>query len=202
MSASDEKGPRDLATTSQAGGQAAGEAAGGVVMAVVASRTKEMTDGAAAVVSSVEVEGLSVEQRTVLESLAMGESVAATARKAGISRSTVYEWLKRDVIFQAAYNKWHELVEENCRARLAALMDKATRALERALDAGDAKTALVLLSGLGMVQRRGKRSTDPEVLRRREAAKEVVRREKLRRFEMDAKLFTKGGLIPFSELGR
>ncbi len=124
---------------------------------------------------------LGVEQQTALESLLTGKSIAETARSAGVSRMTIWRWMKHDPAFRAAYNQWHDQLQESCRSRLHALTDKATDALEKALEAGDARTALQLLKGLGMIKERPAGPTDPEEIEKTLAIEEKRRELKFRR---------------------
>ncbi len=101
-------------------------------------------------------------QQAALELLLTGKSIAESARSAGVSRTTVYQWLKSDPVFQAAYNEWHEEMRESSRSRLLMLTDKATIAVEKALESGDAKTGLQLLKAMGMLKDRPPGPTDPE----------------------------------------
>jgi transposase-like protein len=80
--------------------------------------------------------GLGATQRAVLELLRSGETVSGTAKSAGVSRRTIHRWIRSDAAFGAAYNEWHEEVEEGCRSRLAMLAHEATMALEKALKKG------------------------------------------------------------------
>ncbi len=120
-----------------------------------------------------EVDRLPVKQRAALEALAKGSSVADAAASIGVSRGTIYYWLKSDATFQAAYNQWHEMMEQSCRSRLEMMLDKASSALEKALEGGDAKAALQLLKGMGMI-----RSNEEE---KSTEAEEVARENKIKR---------------------
>jgi AcrR family transcriptional regulator len=131
--------------------------------------------------SGRELATLGVEQQTALELLLTGKSIAETARSAGVSRVAIYRWLKHDAAFQAAYNQWHDQLQESCRSRLQALTDKATDALEKALEAGDARAALQLLKGMGMIKERMPGPTDPEEVGKILAMDEKRRELKLRR---------------------
>jgi hypothetical protein len=82
------------------------------------------------------VEKLAAEQRTALE---WG------------SRGTIYHWLKHDAIFRAVFNQWQDEMQQSCRSRLMMMTDKAATALERSLEAGDARSALQLLKGMGLI---------------------------------------------------
>jgi predicted DNA-binding protein YlxM (UPF0122 family) len=141
---------------------------------------------ASAVLARVELDELSGEQRTALEMLVGGKSLAETARTAGVARSTIYEWLKKDAGFRAAYNQWHEMMKESCRSRLKMMLDKATSAVEKALDAGDSKAAIALLKGMGMIEKEQERSTDARDVARENSTKVRRKRAKLIGEEMMA----------------
>jgi len=141
---------------------------------------------ASAVLARVELDELSGEQRTALEMLVGGKSLAETARTVGVARSTIYEWLKKDAGFRAAYNQWHEMMKESCRSRLKMMLDKATSAVEKALDAGDSKAAIALLKGMGMIEKEQERSTDARDVARENSTKVRRKRAKLIGEEMMA----------------
>jgi transposase-like protein len=140
---------------------------------------------------------LDVEQQVALELLLMGKSIAETARSTGISRSTVYQWLRKDPVFQAAYNEWHEEMRESSRSRLLMLTDKATVAVEKALESGDAKTAMQLLKAMGMLKDRPPGPTDPEEVTRisgLEKRKRVARREREEVRMREEEMMSKAGI--------
>jgi len=111
------------------------------------------------------VRELGADQQAALESLLVGKSITETARSAGISRTTLYDWLKNNPAFRAAYNQWHDQLRESCQSRLLNLTDKATDAVEKALEAGDARTAMQLLKGMGLIGERKIGPTDAEEMR-------------------------------------
>jgi transposase-like protein len=130
---------------------------------------------------------LAVEQQAALELLVTGKSITDTARAAGVARSTIYHWLRHDPVFQAAYNQWHDQLEEGCRSRLMTLTDKATDAIEKALENGDARAALQLLKGMGMIRHKIVGLTDAEEIRARDEIQKEKKRIALKR--------DKGGLV-------
>jgi transposase-like protein len=134
----------------------------------------------------MDLDELSGEQRTAMELLLGGKSLAETARTVGVSRNAVYRWLKNDAAFRAAYNQWHEAMKESCRSRLKMMLDKATSAVEKALEAGDAKAAMALLKGMGMIEKEDERNTEADELATESATKTRRRRAKLRSDEMGA----------------
>ena len=67
---------------------------------------------------------LPARQKTALQLLCSGVSVASAARAMLLDR-TIHRWLRSDPAFQAAFNQWHNEVDECCRARLSLLMTEA-----------------------------------------------------------------------------
>jgi hypothetical protein len=97
---------------------------------------------------------LGVDQQKALSFLLGGRSLIETAQCSRISRQTLYRWMKEDVAFRTAYNQWCEQMEQSARSRLVGMTDKATVAVEKALEKGDARTAMQLLKGLGILKER------------------------------------------------
>jgi AcrR family transcriptional regulator len=124
---------------------------------------------------------LAPRQQAAMEMLLTGKSVADSARSAGVSRITLHRWLRKDAAFRAAYNQWRDELQESCRSRLEALTDKAADAIEKALETGDARTALQLLKSLGLIQQRPIGPTDPEEIREYQAIEEKRRGLRVRR---------------------
>jgi hypothetical protein len=110
------------------------------------------------------IEGLSGAQETALAALPAGGTFVKAAAEAGVSRVTVYRWVRDDPHFQAAYTAWQQEAAESARARLVKLADKAVDVVERALDRDDEKVALKVLRGVGALRKGRKASTRPEVL--------------------------------------
>jgi hypothetical protein len=126
-----------------------------------------------------------------LELMVSGKSVAETARTSGINRATIFRWLRHDATFRTAYNQWKEELKESCQGRLLALTEKATGAVESALDKGDAKTAMTLLTRLGLIQKQTTECTDEEEVAARAELAEKKRKSDLetakRKVEIDDK---------------
>ncbi len=133
------------------------------------------------------IESLAVEQRAALELLLMGKSLTESAKSAGVARATVYRWIKSDPVFRARYNEWHDLLHESSRSRLLSLTDKATDAVEKALEAGDAKAALQLLKGMGMLREFAPGPTDPAEVKRMGELEKRRRKSAMERQERQVK---------------
>jgi transposase-like protein len=143
------------------------------------------------------LESLDGQQQVALELLLTGKSISETARSTGISRSTVYQWLRKDPVFQAAYNEWHEEMRESSRSRLLMLTDKATEAVEKALESGDAKTAMQLLKAMGMLKDRPAGPTEADEVTRisgLEKRKRAAQREREEVRTQEEEMLSKAGI--------
>jgi hypothetical protein len=126
---------------------------------------------------------LGAEQQKALSFLVEGKSLVETSRICRISRQTLYLWMKEDAAFVAAYNRWCEQMHQSARSRLLGMADKATVAVERALENGDARAALQLLRGLGVLKEQKAGSGDAGEMKREmdwEKHKKLVVEEKRR----------------------
>jgi len=109
---------------------------------------------------------LSPGQLSVLREIMAGKSIAAAAKNTRVSRSTIYRWQSEDANYIAALNAWKRQMDESVRNRLVALADRAVTAINNALLTCDAKTAMSLLKGLGMLSAVKHGETDVEVVKR------------------------------------
>ena len=104
--------------------------------------------------------GLEPKQVVALESLLLGSTATEAARVAGVDRRTLFRWLRSNAEFQSAINRGRREAREVAIMRLERLADSAVSALERALGEGDARSALTVLRGLGLLN--GSWSIGPE----------------------------------------
>lgn len=97
---------------------------------------------------------LSATQEKVLMALLAGKTVSAAAQEANVDRSTVYRWLRHPDHrgFSTALQRGRRELRQAMSARLLALLPKAIDGLEAALTAGDSKSAVALLKGLGFLR--------------------------------------------------
>ena len=119
-------------------------------------------------------------KKAALELLMWGKSVSETARQTGVTRITIHRWLKNDPVFRAAYNEWHEEMRESSRSRLETMAEKAMDALDNALHSNDARAAIAVLKGLGLLRERKPGPTDAE---------EVKKEAEIRKKKREAELF-------------
>jgi|GEM_PF-3549243 len=97
---------------------------------------------------------LPVVQRKAMEWLCAGKTPTESADLAGVSRRTVYRWIKDDPQFRRAYDEWHMAMVETGRAKLAALTEIAVETIGNAIQNGDVKSAFRLLENMGSTQSR------------------------------------------------
>jgi len=95
-------------------------------------------------------ESLTPTQDLAIAALLAGKTITA-AGEASVDRGTVHRWLKEDFAFQAALNRGQRELRCVAYGRLERLAEKAVDTLERALDKGDAKAALGIVKGLGIL---------------------------------------------------
>jgi len=102
-------------------------------------------------VVGTEIQQLSAPQVAAMEVLMAGGTLTSAAQSAGVSRQAIYKWLKSDPQFATAYQSWKRGMAEMARTRLLMMTNSATNVLNKAIRGGDAKLALKLLQGLGLL---------------------------------------------------
>lgn len=112
-------------------------------------------------------ESLSAQQLQALDALLKGETVSKAAGDAGVDRSTVHRWLREDYHFLAEFNRGRRELQQALLTRLLRLAEDATASVEKAVKAGDARSSVALLRGLGLLSGEAPciGPGDPEVLR-------------------------------------
>ena len=93
---------------------------------------------------------LSKEQVMVLRAIANGRSISAAAREAGINRCTIHRW-HHEPQFQRWLRAWQSQSKESGRNIMLTLIERSARIVERALEKDDLRTALTLLTKLGVL---------------------------------------------------
>lgn len=108
---------------------------------------------------ATDFEELQPKQWQVIECLVGGQTVAAAAESAGVNRTTVWRWQRTDFAFQAAYNRCRREAVAEINAQILSLAPRALKAVQQALETGDARVAILVLRGLGLLN--GERPTIP-----------------------------------------
>ncbi len=85
-----------------------------------------------------------------LAALLEGQNMTDAAQAADVDRSTLYRWLDEPA-FAAELNKGKRELQDALHSRLLSLGERAVGVVQEALDGGDAKTALAVLKGLGLL---------------------------------------------------
>jgi hypothetical protein len=98
---------------------------------------------------------LSEPQRLALDWLLGGGSVTEAGQYAGVCRQTVSQWLNHDADFRFAFMNLRAQAQILNQARLEALAESALETIAQSIrQKRDAKVALVVLHGLGMLNPR------------------------------------------------
>jgi phage terminase small subunit len=153
------------------------------------AKANEMVQATELVQSPAEVDAdgtalpISPVQRQCMEYMQGGGSVTDAARFAGVSRSTVYRWMKNDPVFVAAMNEWKNEAVENARSRLVAMTNRAAMAVDLALSRDNPHIAMQLLKGLGVLQKSEPRYSDPDDVRRMMKVEDMRRQVEVLRDE-------------------
>jgi hypothetical protein len=93
---------------------------------------------------------LDPKQLKARDALLIGRTITQAASEAGVHRSTVHRMLD-DAEFVSSLNTRRSELRSAADSRLEHLQAKALDALEAALDDGDARIALALLKGVGLL---------------------------------------------------
>lgn len=133
---------------------------------------------------------LSQEQMNSIEHLLQGKSDRAVAEAVGVTRQTIWEWRKRDVLFIAELNRQRSELWREAHQRLKSLANRALDVVEVHLDSGDPKASLAaaryILQGtrlLGETDLPKSGPTTPEAVilerLRSEASQEIAEADRL-----------------------
>jgi hypothetical protein len=119
---------------------------------VVPGQPLATTSGESVTELSTLLQGLSTPQQMALRALAEGKTHVEAAAQAGVSRTTLWNWLKTQPNFVAAYEAWQQELHETARARLLKATDDAAAVVTKAILLGDARIALRVLTDLGILR--------------------------------------------------
>jgi hypothetical protein len=116
------------------------------------------------------IEGFTPAQIAAFDELIRGGTTTAAARAAKVDRSTLYEWLREGRPLAKALRQWKLDVLCGARLRALSLSRAAAAAVSAAIRGGDARLALRLLEGLGVISASGLGETFEEAKARRASA--------------------------------
>ena len=94
---------------------------------------------------------LSPQQAKALTALLEGKTVTDAAAAASVDRTTLHRWLRHDAQFIAAYNGRRRDIQEEMQTKLRQLASKPIETVEQSVVAGDSRSALAVLKGLGLL---------------------------------------------------
>lgn len=126
---------------------------------------------------------LTPRQEMAARELVKGAKLVDTARAAGVSRTTLFRWM-RDPEFIAWLNRWRTAVAETARYQLFAAVGDAVATLAAAAR-DDEKSAAVLLRGLGVLSPAPLGSGDAQLVARQMEQAERIDRARLDRREAE-----------------
>ena len=125
--------------------------------------------------NATQIEDLTPAQHLALEALLAGRTVTDAAAAAQVDRTTLHRWLKDDMAFQAAFNRGKRELRDAAHVRLMQVAAKAVDCVEQAVESRDAKTALAVLRGLGLLDGNPEiGSDDPATLASERAEREFL----------------------------
>ena len=109
-----------------------------------------MSENLPAPIDQPDFDNLPIDQQIALSALAEGCNNTESAERAGVTRVTLWRWIRYDPAFAAVYNAWKQELSDAARTKLLTAAPSATSAVLKAVEAGDAQLALSLLKSLGV----------------------------------------------------
>jgi DNA-binding CsgD family transcriptional regulator len=146
-----------------------------VITRRAALRGTKATAVATAVATGAVAE-ITPEQERALALMSNGKTAKEAAAGAGVSRATLYRWLRDDPAFVAAWNAWQRDQRQATRAQLLGMTGEAVDAVRAAVQKGDGRLALAMLKAMGLLTERSVGSEDVELVGRQ---LDLARREEL-----------------------
>ncbi len=96
---------------------------------------------------------LTIQQIAALDALLNGSSVTDAAAAAGVDRSSVHNWLRKNFAFQAALNRGRKDMRQAIVHRLERLANNATECVDKAVREGNVKVALEVVKRVNVFSR-------------------------------------------------
>src|SRR5258706_15259799 len=105
-------------------------------------------------------------QGKAMELISAGAGLREAAEGAGVSRMTLHRWMREDPAFVAAWNAWRAHARRAAASRLLGIADRAVQVVGEAIDGGDAKLALAVVKGMGLMADPQAGSEDAKIVER------------------------------------
>jgi Helix-turn-helix of insertion element transposase len=121
---------------------------------------------------------LAIEQENAIDLLITDQTDGEVAAAIGVNRGTVWEWRHEHPVFQAELNRRRQELFAAPQQRLRALAAKAVENVAAAVEAGDLRTSLEVIKGLGLYGAGAfTGATDPETLLQAQAEAALAQEE-------------------------
>ena len=118
-------------------------------------------------------------QFAALDALLSGRTATDAASAAGVSRTTLYNWLGKDYRFQAALNRGRRDLRQAVACRADQLASEAAECVVQAVRKGDVRAALEILKRANIFAASRIGSDDEAVLRHEDEKRQVDREAEL-----------------------
>jgi hypothetical protein len=123
-----------------------------------------------------ESSGLPTTQIAALDALLSGKSITDAADAAGVSRRTIYTWVRENCRFQAALNRGRREMRQAVSSRVEQIAADAAECVARAVREGNVNAAMQILKSLNFLTPT-KIGNDDEVLLQIEQDERQEKRE-------------------------
>ena len=118
-------------------------------------------------------------QIAALDAFLSGKTATDAAAAAGVSRTTLYNWLGKDYRFQAALNRGRRDLRQAVACRADQLASEAAECVVQAVRKGDVRAALEILKRANIFAASRIGSDDEAVLRHEDEKRQVDREAEL-----------------------
>jgi hypothetical protein len=135
---------------------------------------------------------LSPAQYMAIDLMLQGNTLIASAKSAGVTRRTLYNWLHHDAKFRAAYNAWQADVVTSARSRILGMADDAANTLGIAVKTSG-PLAFAVLKSLGAMEKPTPVSMDPEEIKQKMDLEKQEKENQLKEDEMFGAMGLTGG---------
>ena len=116
---------------------------------------------------TADAKSLTPHQIRTLQLLANGVSITDAALDTGVSRNTIYRWLRCHPTMRAMHERWKQVCHDSAQSRLIALQDTAVEVLAEQLETKrNPRVAAMLLDKMGAMRPPEIKATTPTAAQR------------------------------------